>query len=160
LKPTTHNSPYWVPVLVWLGVIAIESFSLSSNITGGWLEEVLRLLHIHLSASTFATFHHLLRKAGHVTGYGILCLLVFRAWYHTLFESSRSHLLLICAVLALGITLATAVLDEWHQSFDPARTSSIWDVGLDVTGGIIFLIVALFVLRVWRSATTPKLISA
>ena len=160
MNSSARNFRYWIPALLWLGVIAVESFSLSSNVTGGWLEGLLRLLHIRMSADTFDKFHHLLRKAGHVTGYGILCLVLFRAWYHTLFESARFHLRVLCAVLALGMTLATAVLDEWHQSFDPARTSSIWDVGLDITGGIIFLFVALFVLRLWRTAAAPELASA
>ena len=55
------------------------------------------------------------------------------------------------AALALGMTLLTAILDEWHQSFDPARTSSVRDVGLDMAGGIAFLVLALFVLRLWRT---------
>jgi VanZ family protein len=57
----------------------------------------------------------------------------------------------------LGITLITAMLDEWHQSFDPTRTSSVRDVGLDVTGGIVFLLIALFVLRLWRDTGMREL---
>ena len=55
------------------------------------------------------------------------------------------------AALALGITLLTAALDEWHQRFDPSRTGTPWDVALDVTGGICFLLIALFALRRWRA---------
>jgi VanZ family protein len=48
------------------------------------------------------------------------------------------------------MTLITAILDEWHQAFDPSRTSSGWDVALDVTGGAVFLSLAVFVLKFWR----------
>lgn len=168
----TRNFRYWVPALLWLVVIALESLKLSSALTGAYLWELLRLLHIRMSAQTFAEFHHLLRKTGHVTGYGILSLLLFRAWYHSFSSvrlsgvgdsagATRSESLaqagmtlrLRCSILALGMTLMSAVLDEWHQSFDPARTSSIWDVGLDITGGIVFLAVALFVFKLWSGRT-------
>ena len=154
------NFRFWLPALGWLGVIAIESFCLSSNVTGGWIQKVLAILHIRLSQEAFETFHHILHKGGHVAGYGILCLFLFRAWYHTLLNSRGSRLRLRCAIPALGITLATAILDEWHQSFDPTRTSSIRDVGLDFTGGIIFLLAALFIFRLWRGTTSGELVSA
>ena len=110
-----------------------------------------------MSFQTFARLHHLLRKAGHVTGYGILCVLCFRAWWHTFAGTAPSGLRIRCASLALGMTLITAMLDEWHQSFDPARTSSLGDVGLDVTGGIIFLLIALFVFGLWRRTPLREL---
>jgi VanZ family protein len=104
-----------------------------------------------LSAHAFSELHHFLRKAGHVTGYGILCLLAFREWFQTLGGVLQKRLRPRCAGLALGLTLLTAILDEWHQSFDPARTSSVRDVGFDMVGGVVFLILALFVFRLWRT---------
>lgn len=148
-----HIFRYWLPAILWLAVIALESFQLSSNITGVWLLHVLGWFHIHLSAAAFEELHHLLRKTGHVTGYGILCLLLFRAWFHKLFAGFDTNLVKLrfkCAVLALSFTLFTAILDEWHQSFDPTRTSSPRDVGLDMCGGIVFLCFALFVFRAWH----------
>ena len=140
---------------------------LSSHVTGGWLLHLLGLLDIQISVAAFSRLHHFLRKAGHVTGYGIFCLLLFRAWFHTLRSShgvgpgearngksaAPEELRVIhlrCAALSIAMTLLTAVLDEWHQAFDVARTSSPWDVALDVTGGVTFLAFALFVLRRWR----------
>jgi len=167
LKLLTRNSRYWLPVLFWLGVIVYESLRLSSNVTGSWLFQLFRVLHIQLSWSAFSALHHLLRKAGHVTGYGILCLLLFRAWFHTLRlpdqvsigrrAADPGHvgqelriMHVRCAALAISITLVTAFLDEWHQAFDRARTGSPWDVALDVSGGVVFLAFALLVLRMWR----------
>ena len=37
-------------------------------------------------------------------------------------------------------TIAVAVVDELNQSFNPARTSSLWDVMLDTAGGVAALL--------------------
>jgi VanZ family protein len=60
----------------------------------------------------------------------------------------------VSALLALGVTVITACLDEWHQTFDPSRTGSIRDIGLDTLGGIIFLSFTLLIFKIWREA--PK----
>jgi len=169
LKIITRNFRFWIPVFVWLGIIAVESFGLSSNVTSGWLWKLLQLLHVQISMRAFMELHHIVRKTGHFTGYGILCVLMFRAWFHTLVSHSRilrasgessfvpralRSIRLWCTLLAVNMTLLTAILDEWHQAFDPSRTSSGWDVALDVAGGVVFLGFALFVLKLWR--TVPK----
>ena len=166
MKIITRNFRFWVPVVLWLGIIAVESFSLSSNVTGGWLWKLLRLLHVHASWQALQELNHILRKTGHFTGYGILCVLIFRAWFHTFVFHSRitrtssesprvgnalRSIRVRCALLAVNMTLLTAILDEWHQAFDSSRTASGWDVALDVTGGIIFLSFALFVFKFWRN---------
>jgi len=158
LNRFTQNLRFWIPALLWLAVIAVESLWLSSRVTSGWLWYlVCDVLHLRISPLAFDRCHHLLRKGGHVTGYGVLCLLLFNSWYHTLSPLAGKRLRLRCTGIALGMTLLTAVLDEWHQSFDPARTSSIRDVGLDVTGGIIFLAIALFAFRLWRTIPARQL---
>jgi VanZ family protein len=154
LSSFSRNFRFWTPVLFWLAVIVYESTRLSSHLTGAYLWHILRWLHVPLSAHAFSELHHFLRKAGHVTGYGILCLLAFRAWFHTLGGVLQKSLRARCAGLALGLTLLTAILDEWHQSFDPARTSSALDVGFDMAGGVVFLILALFLFRLW--STDPR----
>jgi VanZ family protein len=154
---------FWLPVVLWLAVIALESMFLSSKVTGGWLWRIYRFLHVPIDIDAFDRFHHLLRKTGHVAGYGILCILAFRARYRTLLDAkskSRFTLRRHSAVLALGLTLLTATLDEWHQSFDPSRTGTIRDVGLDMMGGVIFLSVALLVFRRLRETAAGKLETA
>jgi VanZ family protein len=158
-----RNFRFWLPVLLWLVVIAIESMFLSSGVTSGWLWRAFRFLHIPIYLDVFDQIHHFLRKAGHVTGYGILCVLAFRGCYRTFLEAkpgnhpSPPKYRRRAALLALGLTLLTAILDEWHQSFDPSRTSSVLDVGLDILGGVIFLSVALFVLKRWRETSAREL---
>ncbi|PYY22969.1 MAG: hypothetical protein DMG62_10825 [Acidobacteria bacterium] len=168
MKAFTRNIRYWLPTLFWLGVIAYESFRLSSAVTGGWLWQILHLLRVQMSAESFAGLHHLLRKSGHFTGYGLLCILLFRSWFHTLLDdsdptghvprnSARSGQRWKCAALAVGMTLATAILDEWHQSSDLSRTGTPWDVALDLAGGVLFLAIALFGLKLWQARRVEKL---
>lgn len=168
MKSFARNFRYWLPALLWLGVIAFESFRLSSAVTGSWLWQVLQFLHIRISGPAFAELHHFLRKAGHLTGYGLLCVLLFRSWFHTLSVPTRSQhdaarnsgkptLRWRCAALALSMTLLTAMLDEWHQSFDLSRTGTPWDVALDLAGGICFLLIALFGFKLWQTQQVGEL---
>ena len=173
MKSFARNFRYWLPTLFWLGVIAFESFRLSSAVTGGWLWRVLQILHVQISAESFTALHHFLRKAGHLTGYGLLCVLLFRSWFHTLLDEpgltdpgeaveqasrnlARLGLHWRCAGLAISMTLLTAILDEWHQSFDLSRTGTPWDVALDIAGGICFLLIALFGFKLWRTRQVEK----
>jgi VanZ family protein len=93
----------------------------------------------------FLRFHFYLRKTGHVIGYGMLALLLLRAWRATL-SHSRGWLGRV-GILALVGTAIVASLDEWHQSFIPSRTGSISDVLLDTAAGLIFLAMALLWVR-------------
>jgi len=93
----------------------------------------------------FLIFHHYLRKTGHVVGYGMLSLLLLRGWRATL---GRVHTLLLrTALLSWLGTAFVAAMDEWHQSYIPSRTGTVWDVALDSVAGVAFLLVAYFWLR-------------
>jgi len=52
------------------------------------------------------------------------------------------------AVLALASTAVIAASDEFHQSFLPNRSSSIWDVMIDCSGAIAMQLVVFLFLRV------------
>ena len=69
----------WLWVVLWLGVITIESTSaLSSENTSRFLYPVLHYL-FGIDPLGFATWHFFIRKTGHVFGYGMLSWLLFRA---------------------------------------------------------------------------------
>ncbi len=93
----------------------------------------------------FDVFHHYLRKTGHFVGYGMLSLLLLRGWRATF--GRVPELLLRAALLSWLGTATVAGLDEWHQTFIPSRTGTIWDVALDTVAGVCFLVVAYFWLR-------------
>ncbi len=131
----------WWPAVVWILLIAVESTDyLSSDNTGHMLYRLVTRLFGHIDLAQFLVFHHYLRKAGHVFGYGILCLLLLRGLRTTFHEVGvwvwRS------ALFAWIATAAIASMDEWHQSFIPSRMGSPRDVLLDSTAGLIFLLLA------------------
>jgi hypothetical protein len=75
----------WVPALLWLAVIAWESTPLASfQQTGGLLRPIVLFFDPHITEAQFVLVHGVLRKAGHFFGYGILSLLMLRAWWATL----------------------------------------------------------------------------
>ena len=82
------------------------------------------------SAETLATIHFITRKVAHFTEYAILGFLAARA-----FRPYRRWFL-ISAILII----VYALLDEYHQSFVPSRTASIFDSLIDMSGGITALI--------------------
>lgn len=126
----------WIAAILWLIVIAIESTSyLSANNTSHFLYPVLHFL-FGISYAHFDPLHHLLRKAGHVFGYGLLSILLFRAWRETFGTSGHRKWTLRWASLAVLGTALVASLDEWHQSFLPSRTGRWQDVVLDTSAAV------------------------
>lgn len=141
----------WLPPILWLGVIAWESFRLSSNVTGVWLSDLLTAAHIPMSYPQFEVLHFFLRKLGHFAGYGVLTLLFFRAWFYTLRpEANSRRFRLRCAALAFLVTLLTAMADEWHQSSDVTRTGTSKDVALDLAGGVTAQMLAFGIYAGWK----------
>jgi VanZ family protein len=137
----------WLPAAVWLGIIALESTSaLSSRNTGRILYPILHYL-LGVDPVRFLTWHFLFRKTGHVIGYGILSLLLFRAWKVTIFVARSPRWSMVWARSALVMTTLVASLDEWHQSYLPSRTGSVRDVLLDSTAALV----AQFLIFLWLS---------
>ena len=82
------------------------------------------------SPETMATIHFITRKIAHFTEYAILGLLAARAFW------SSKRWFLISAVLVV----VYALIDEYHQSFVPSRTASVFDSFIDMLGGLTALI--------------------
>jgi hypothetical protein len=66
-----------------------------------------------------------LRKLAHMTAFGLLALL----WWRALPGRRRR-----AGVIAVAISLLYAVSDEYHQSFVEGRHASALDVGIDAVG--------------------------
>jgi VanZ family protein len=134
---------YWLPVALWLLVIAIESTDLmSARNTGSVLYIALAAIVGPVDPDRFAILHFVLRKAGHFTGYGILSFLFFRALRATVTSSLAR---LWC--LSVLFTFTVASLDEWHQTFLPSRTGAFHDVVLDTFAAICVQTVIVGVVR-------------
>ena len=105
---------------------------------------LLLWLFPNTTPETLAVVHFAIRKAAHFGEYCLLGLLSARAF------RKSSHLFLqhhwfLAALLLIAVY---ALLDEYHQSFVPSRTASIYDSFIDMAGGLTALI---FIRRFKRS---------
>jgi len=124
---------YWLPVVVWAAIIIrATGQTFDAPHTSGWLAT---LLGDAVTPRTLDILNTVLRKIGHLTAYGIMAGVSFRA-----VREGRSGFTLRWALIALAITVCVASTDEFLQSFTPTRGSSVWDVLLDTVGGTIAMV--------------------
>jgi VanZ family protein len=134
------------PLVLWLSFIFLASTDVfSAPHTGSILRTVLRWLFPAISTSAVNSIHFLVRKAGHFSEYGFLALLAARAFYLTPSTILSRHWF----VCSLCLVAAYSLTDEYHQSFVPTRTASIYDSMIDTAGGVTVL-VALYVIGRWK----------
>jgi len=139
----------WIALILWLIVIAIESTTyLSAQNTSHFLYPVLHFL-FGIDEAGFEPYHVFIRKSGHVFGYGLLSILLFRAWRETLTSPTKAKWMFRWANIAVLGTCLVASLDEWHQSFLPTRTGTIRDVILDSCAGIAAQLALFLYYRWW-----------
>jgi VanZ family protein len=125
---------YWLPPIVWSAVILIASTDLfSGSNTAGVLQRIAMTIFGHrLAPDTAATLNFLMRKTAHLTEYGILSALVFRA-----LRGEQRSWSARWAIGAIVFAMCIATIDEIHQSFVPSRTGTWHDVLLDSAGAAI-----------------------
>ena len=142
----------WIAAGLWLLLIVIESTDwLSSSHTGHFLYQLLKSIFGPIDLGKFYYWHGIARKLGHVIGYGVLSLLLFRAWQATLPLPGAPRWAWRWAQVAFFMTVLVASLDEWHQSFIPSRTGTWHDVVLDGAAAVGAQILLYLLLRGWRS---------
>jgi VanZ family protein len=130
------------PPLVWMIFISVFSTAEFSSInTSRFIGPFLLWLFPDLSESGLAAIHFLMRKAAHFTEYAILGVLARRAFV----TSSNAFIQRRWFELGLLLIVCYALLDEFHQSFVPSRTASIYDSAIDVAGGLT----ALFIFKLY-----------
>ena len=78
-----------------------------------------------------------MRKAAHFLEYAVLAFLARRAFV----TSSRASSERRWFELALLLVVLNSLLDEFHQSFVPTRTGSIYDSAIDIAGGLTVLLI-------------------
>jgi len=137
----------WFPVALAIVMIALESTEyLGADRTSG----PLRWLWEHIFGPVTERFweltHHLIRKTGHFTGYGLVAL----TWLRALWMSLPRLNFFQTALLALLGTALTASCDEFHQTFLPNRTGLASDVLLDCCGATTMLVVFYVAIRLTK----------
>lgn len=132
------------PLLLWMVLI---SFASSSEFSALNTSQIFRPLILwifpNLSEERVAAIHFLTRKVAHFSEYAVLGILSARAFASSANDFIQRHWFQI----ALPLIICFALLDEFHQSFVPSRTASIYDSAIDVAGGLT----ALFVFRGWQN---------
>ena len=126
---------WWTLVIAWC--IQIFYFTAlpvyNDEHTRGFLTNILGDI-FPKDSSSIGVIDYLIRKAAHVTVFGILAVLFKTA----LNKRPRAY------QFAWLFTAVYAATDEWHQAYVPGRTSSIFDVMIDSIGAFVFLLFLFF----------------
>ncbi len=138
MNSVTNRIWRYGPLLLWLGFIWFASTNqFSATNTTQLVRPILLWLFPNMSELTLNGVHFFTRKVGHFTEYAILAFFV---WY-ALAHSRRAFLRRNWFPLALFLISFNALLDEFHQSFVPSRTSSAYDSAIDLAGGLTILLI-------------------
>jgi VanZ family protein len=129
---------YWLPPVVWMGVILwLSTDAGSTEHTSSLLLPILKSLLPWATPAQLDALHHLVRAGAHPTEYGILAALWFRAFARGQGLAARTS-----AWSALAIALGWAFLDELLQSTTVSRNGSAMDVVIDAAGTVCALTIA------------------
>jgi len=129
---------HYVPLIFWLAFISYASTdSFSASNTSRIIGPLILWLFPHTTQETLATIQFFTRKLAHFTEYAILGFLAARAFRGSPRAAVHTRWFLICAT----IVVVYALIDEYHQSFVPSRTASIFDSLIDMAGGLTALLI-------------------
>jgi VanZ family protein len=123
------------PLVLWMAVISSFSTAVfSPEESGRSLMPILEWLFPGTAPATLDLLHAGIRKGMHLTEFGILASLWYRAlgWRGTGWQPRT-------AVAALVLAVGFAGLDEVHQMYEPSRTGRLVDVGWDGLGAALAL---------------------
>jgi VanZ family protein len=128
----------YLPLVLWMGFISFASSgSFSAGNTSRIIGPLVLWLFPNTTPETLLTIHMVTRKLAHLTEYAILGFLAARAFR----GSPRPGLQGRWFIVSLILIIAYALIDEYHQSFVPSRTASVYDSFIDMTGGLTALII-------------------
>ena len=137
------------PLLLWLGFIFFASTGeFSADNTSRIVRPLLLWLFPGISEEKLAFAHFLIRKAAHFTEYAVLAFFAARAFS----TSSKDQIGRRWFFIALALVIIYALTDEYHQSFVPSRTPSIYDSLIDMSGGLTMLLLY----ALWRRRARMK----
>ena len=145
-----ENSKKWrgriiryAPLILWIAVIFINSSTIgASQNTSRIIRPLLEWLFPSADAAALDIYHGYIRKLAHFTEYGVLTFLAARAFW----LSSQNVLRRFWYVHAFVFAALIAAFDEYNQSFNNARTGSVYDVLIDVSG-CLFAVAVLFIYK-------------
>jgi VanZ family protein len=124
---------YWFPaVCVAILISVFSTHYFSGEHTAQFIIPILRWFFPSASLHTLRLLHFGIRKAAHITEFGVFSIAVFRG-----VRGDRYGWRPQWALITLLIAVTYAGLDEWHQSFVPMREARFRDVLIDSTGALL-----------------------
>lgn len=127
----------YAPLILWVAVIFVNSSTIgASSNTSRIIRPLLEWFFSDASPAAIDVYHGYIRKLAHFTEYAALAFFASRAFWH----SSRDILSRLWFVWAFLIVASIASTDEYNQSFNPLRTSSFYDVLIDIAGGAAMIL--------------------
>ncbi|HEX2271103.1 MAG TPA: VanZ family protein [Pyrinomonadaceae bacterium] len=137
-RPPSRTISRYLPLILWMAFI---SFASTGNFSAGNTSRIIGPLVLWLfpntTPETLLVIHGITRKLAHFTEYAVLGILAARAFR----GSPRPMLRDRWFLLSLVLVVVYALVDEYHQSFVPSRTGTIYDSLIDMAGGLMALIV-------------------
>ncbi|PEQ95215.1 VanZ family protein [Bacillus sp. AFS006103] len=137
-----NNRRWWILAsIIWM--VLIFCFTQLPYFTGEKTSEAIQKVVVeeHTTINTPVATHEdinvlnlIVRKATHVTVFGILALLLFKS-----LQTYRYSY-----IFSVVLTFLYAMTDEYHQSFMHGRVSSFIDVLFDTFGAALCVTVMLF----------------
>lgn len=132
------------PLAAWIGFIFFASTGqFSASNTSRIIRPLMLWLFPEITEDELLTVHFAVRKGAHFAEYALLALLASRAFL----TSSKEALRRRWWAAAFALVAACALLDEYHQSFVAARTGTVYDSLIDMSGGAA----AVALVALWRT---------
>ena len=127
----------YAPLILWIGVIFyLSSGQGATTQTSRFIRPLLEFLFPGATEETLTVFHNYIRKTAHFTEYAVLAFFASRAFWSSANETLRKFWWLAAFILIFVM----AAIDEYNQSFNPTRTGSIYDVLIDLSGGLMMIL--------------------
>lgn len=128
----------YLPLVLWMAFISFASTgNFSASNTSRIIGPLVLWLFPNTSAETLLVIHGITRKIAHFMEYALLGILAARAFRGSPRAGLRERWFLVSAL----VVIVYALIDEYHQTFVPSRTGSIYDSLIDIAGGFTALIV-------------------
>ena len=115
MKKVKKRVKYWLPPVLWAGVIF-------------WFSTFPQMRTTEIYWQDF-----ILKKTAHFMEYGILAMLLYRSFINGRVNKKRS------LVYSFILTVLYAVSDEIHQLYTPGRDARVRDVLIDSAGALTVL---------------------
>lgn len=128
----------YFPLVAWLLFISFASSdNFNADNTSRIIGPLILWLFPNTSIETLGVVHLITRKLAHFTEYAILAFFAVRAFR----TSPRPSIANRWFLISLALVVVYALLDEYHQSFVPSRTGTIYDSLIDIAGGLTALLI-------------------